>query len=110
MSRPRTPTAILELRGSYRKNPRRRRDREREPRVTTPLGDPPEAPSDPEKAVWREMAAIGHWLTGADRFLLEVAVGLVARHRAGELPPTSQLITAMRKLGFAPAERARLGY
>jgi hypothetical protein len=112
MSRPRTPTAILELRGAYRKNPQRRRDRGGEPLITTPLGDPPAGLSDSEQAVWREMASIGHWLTGADRFLLEIAVSLVARHRAGELegPATSKLIAALRNLGFAPVDRGRLGY
>ena len=109
MSRPRTPTAVLELRGSYRKNPRRRREREGEPLVTTPLPDPPARLSDPETAVWREMAAIGHWLKGPDQFLLEVAVRLMAKHRAGELETTSHLLTALRKLGFAPGERAKLG-
>jgi hypothetical protein len=42
MSRPRKPTALLELNGAFAKNPSRRRERENEPVPEGPLGPPPE--------------------------------------------------------------------
>jgi hypothetical protein len=55
------------------------------------------------------MAAEGFWLTGADRFMLEVAAGLMVQHRAGtiENAARSLLISTLAKLGFGPSERSK---
>jgi hypothetical protein len=93
MARPRTPTATLELAGAFKKNPARKKARANEPVVDTPLGDPPESLHQVERIVWAEMAEEGHWLTGADRFLFEIAVRLMSMHRG---------------LGFSPTERSKI--
>ena len=110
MARPRTPTAALELRGAFKQNPARKDARANEPVVDTPLGEPPESFHQVERLIWAEMAAEGHWLTGADRFLFEVAVRLMAMHRAGCLGDKNitKLIQALVRLGFAPTERSKI--
>ena len=110
MSRTRTPTAALELRGSFKKHPERARERADEPRPTAPLGEPPDLLTHDEQGVWREMAAEGFWLTGADRFMVEVAVKLMSLHRAGTIdnPQRSLLIGTLSKLGFGPTERSKI--
>ncbi|MFM0053360.1 hypothetical protein [Caballeronia grimmiae] len=81
MARPRTPAKVLEMRGSYRKNPGRRRE---EPEVAGPLGDPPQHLSAPEIAAWNEIsdAAPRDVLTKSDRITLELAARLLAESRA----------------------------
>ena len=110
MARPRTPTATLELAGAFKKNPARKDARANEPVVDTPLGEPPESFHQVERVVWAEMAAEGHWLTGADRFLFEIAVRLMAMHRVGVLGDKNitKLIQALVRLGFSPTERSKI--
>jgi phage terminase small subunit len=54
MARNRTPTAILEAKGSYIINPERKRDAE--PKGGGPLGGPPKYLMDEEKKIWKEIA------------------------------------------------------
>ena len=56
MARPRTPTAILQASGAFKKNPQRAREREHEPQYEKGLGEPPPSLSDAAKEVWREVA------------------------------------------------------
>ncbi len=49
MARPRLPAKVLELSGAFKKNPARRKAREAELRVQSPVGPPP--------AEWVEKAA-----------------------------------------------------
>jgi hypothetical protein len=60
MSRPRTPTAVLELRGAFKEHPERARERAGEPRPTEPLGEPPKRlkPAD-AMPKWRIATAPG---------------------------------------------------
>ena len=110
MARPRTPTAALELRGAFKKDPARKEARANEPVVDSPLGEPPESFHQVERLIWAEMAAEGHWLTGADRFLFEIAVRLMSMHRAGCLGDKNitKLIQALVRLGFSPTERSKI--
>lgn len=55
MARPRTPTTVLELRGSFKKDPQRKKERENEPVVTEPLGPPSEFLTDRAKEIWDEI-------------------------------------------------------
>lgn len=111
MARPRKPTAALELRGAFKKDPKRGRDRADEPKPTSALGEPPSSFNEEvEGPLWREMASEAFWLTGADKFMFEIAVRLMAKHRGGtidrkEIP---QLLAALNKLGFGPAERSKI--
>ena len=110
MSRPRTPTAVLELRGAFKNQPERARERAGEPRPTDPLGDPPKRLKPADKAAWREMQEHGFWLTSADQFMVEIAASLMAKHRGGTIdnPARSLLVSTLSKLGFGPAERSKM--
>ena len=111
LARPRTPTAILELRGAFKNHPSRLRDRKLEPLVKTALPEPPRRLPKPVKLMWKEMQSHGgYWLTSADRFLVEIAATLMARYRGDELKSadTSLLIGVLNKIGFSPAERRKL--
>jgi hypothetical protein len=110
MSRPRIPTAVLELRGAFRRNPNRLKDRKYEPIVATPLPDPPKYLTKAATAAWHEMESWGYWLTSADQFLVAIAATLMARYRIDELKSgdVSLLIGLLGKIGFSPKERGAL--
>jgi hypothetical protein len=106
--RPRKPTAVLALNGAFERNPNRARIDE--PVPTTTLGAAPKWLAVTAVSIWDEMAAEGFWLTGADRFLLEVAATHLDRFRRGaaDSKDVGQLITVLNKLGFGPAERSKI--
>jgi hypothetical protein len=110
MPRPRKPTAMLELSGAFKRNPKRKKERQHEPLVTTPLPSPPNYLTSTTAATWREMKRYGYWLTSPDRFLVEIASTFVARYRVEELKSgdVSLLIGLLGKLGFSPRERGAL--
>lgn len=110
MSRPRTPTSVLELRGSFKRNPDRKRARENEPLVTTPLPEPPAYLTRDTTAASLEIKSWGFWLTSADKFLSEIAATLMARYRVDELKSgdVSLLIGLLGKISFSPKERSAL--
>jgi hypothetical protein len=110
MGRTRTPTAVLELRGAFKNHPSRQQDREFEPVVTTDLPAPPQCLTSSATATWLEMKSRGHWLTSADKFLVEIAATLMARYRIDELKSAdvSQLIGLLGKIGFSPVERGKM--
>jgi hypothetical protein len=110
MPRPRLPTALLELRGAFKHDPKRKRERLNEPLVTTPLPDPPDELSADVASAWRQMKVRGYWLTSADQFLVEIAATLTARYRLNQLKHNhvSVLIALLGRLGFSPRERGAL--
>jgi hypothetical protein len=110
MARPRKPTAVLELLGAFKRNPNRKRERQNEPIVTTPLPEPPDYLATDTVTTWQEMKSRGYWLTSADRFLVEIAATLMARYRINELKSgdVSLLIGLLGKIGFSPSERIKL--
>ena len=110
MSRPRTPTAILNLRGSFKRHPERARERAGEPKPLNMLGPAPARLKPKEKAAWNEMATEGFWLTSADSFMVEIAAALMVQHREGVIdnPARSLLISTLSKLGFGPTDRSKL--
>lgn len=110
MARPRKPTAALELKGAFKKNPQRKSERKGEPVVDAPVGAPPnDLPAD-SCAIWNELTAHGFWLTAADRLMLEIACRLFVEFRKGSLDGggISKLITALSKLGFSPTDRSKV--
>jgi phage terminase small subunit len=110
LARPRTPTAVLELRGAFKNHPSRLRDRKLEPLVTTPLPEPPKYLTKGARAAWREMESWGFWLTSADQFLVAIAATYMAAYRGDKLKSAdiSLLIGLLNKIGFSPAERRKL--
>ena len=110
MARPRTPTAVLELRGAFKNHPSRLKARKNEPIVTSALPDPPPSLPKPVKSAWVEMQAYGYWLTSADRFLIEIAATLMAGYRFDNIKSgdVSLLIWLLGKIGFSPKERDRM--
>lgn len=110
MARPRKPTAALELKGAYKKDPQRKKERAAEPKPSGAVGLPPNGFSDDERALWDQLAGHGFWLADADRLMLEIAVKLMVLFRTGALDGggISKLITALAKLGFSPTDRSKV--
>lgn len=112
MGKHRTPTNILELRGSFQHDPQRRR-----PDEPIPAGDLGQAPrhlTAAQRRVWRELAEIvpPGVLGDSDRWIVEIAARLMAKLRdAGELGPgqLAQLVGCLARLGMTPADRSRIG-
>lgn len=110
MARPRKPTAALELKGAFKKDPKRKAARANEPKVAAPIGPPPNSLEGDAAAIWNELIEHGFWLTAADRMLLEIACRLFDMFRVGTLDGggISKLITALSKLGFSPTDRSKV--
>lgn len=108
----RTPTAVLEARGAFQEHPSRRKEREGEPVVTAPLGDPPGHMGKAERECWLEIerTAPPGVLTGADRFLVEMLATLMVEFRAKRVAmPAAQLakmMDAMGRIGMTPSDRS----
>ena len=112
MARPRTPTKLLDARGSFKKDPQRKRDAE--PEVKEPIGQPPSHLAEDELSVWRQIvteAPMGV-LTAADTMAVESASILMAEFRrekekfaAGKL---GRLQAFLGQFGMTPADRAKL--
>jgi hypothetical protein len=110
MARPRKPTAALELKGAFKRNPQRKTERKAEPKPDGKIGVAPAAFSADEKKLWDELAGYGFWLTDADRLMLEIAVKLMVLFRTNALDGggISKLIAALAKLGFSPTDRSKV--
>src|ERR1035438_5122913 len=103
--------ALLTLSGGLKAHPARYKDRQEVASYPEGIGDPPSQISIARKNIWAELISQlpdGH-LQSADRFLLEVVTGLMAKQRnrrtvitKGEL---SLLINALSRLGLTPADQ-----
>ena len=112
MSRPRTPTAILDITGAFKKDPQRRRHGE--PATKGPIGPAPETPGKTFVQAWDDIvgdAPVGV-LTSADRIYVEIVARLLVEMRedfAGMMTSRLALLTTMLgKMGMNPSDRARL--
>lgn len=112
MSRSRTPTAILDARGAFDKNPNRRRDGE--PECRDPLGSVPEHFDELQRAAWNQLAsecALGV-LTRADTVAMEQAAILLAQMRADpnglSVDRHRLLAHFLGRFGMTPSDRAKL--
>ena len=110
--RPRTPTNVLALKGSYKKNPDRLKEREGEVQNVNPVGDPPEELTDAEKVCWRTFVkeSIPGVLGEADRVAIAQASILLAKCKAKEAPITEQnlLFKFLSQFGMLPADRSKI--
>jgi phage terminase small subunit len=108
----RQPTSLLELKGSFRKHPERRRPSE--PRDSRPLGDPPARLPKRALPFWNELIDIvpAGVLKRADRWCVELAACLMTKAiktdeglSAAELNTLRSLLSAM---GMTPADRSKM--
>src|ERR1700686_5010694 len=108
----RTPTAILEARGSFISHKNRKDARVGEPVVTKKLGSPPKTFTDEHKKLWHEFSKIvpPGVATYADRWAVEIVVCAMAKFRAGTISgtETGHLTSLLSRFGLTPADRARV--
>ncbi|HLH36011.1 MAG TPA: hypothetical protein VKX41_15165 [Alloacidobacterium sp.] len=117
--RPRKPTALHELSGTFDRHPERKKERANEPKPDGPLGPPPASflseYSPTAKAllqIWNELVeqVPPGVLTSADRWHVELACRLMYRVRndrakAGDY---SRLDVLLGKMGMNPADRSKV--
>jgi hypothetical protein len=110
MPRPRTPTEMLDAKGSFLAKPDRARPNE--PVIDEPLGDPPIRLSEEEKKVWLEIAEElpNGVAKQSDRAMFEVLVRLIAKLRAGKIRimELSALISLCGKFAMTPSDRSKV--
>ena len=111
MARPRTPSKVLEIKGSFRKNPQRRRSGE--PIPTGGIGPYAQGSLDKQE-IWDEI--VGQCapgvLTNADRLSLEIVVEYVHLFRKdpARFPAVKVhvVVALLGRFGMTPADRAKL--
>lgn len=115
MARLRTASNVLELRGAFRKNPKRGRARANEPKPTQPLGPPPAALDDVQRQAWHDIAATcpAHVLFRRDRLMVETASRLLAHIRTtpmADIPAAmvARLESHLARLGMTPSDASRV--
>jgi hypothetical protein len=112
MARPRTPTAVLELKGAFKKNPIRKKEREGEPVVEGAIGQPPKHMGEVARAIWRRVAKSAHWLTEADRCAFEIYCGLKAEAEVDLTEMQASRISLLNKyqndLGLTAVARSKV--
>jgi hypothetical protein len=110
VSRPRKPTQVLKLSGAFKRNPKREKEREGEPEVVEPLGEPPEQLNEAQSARWHEMAGWCSWLTVADRPMVEVVAKLwqAVRDGTASSPDLKTLVACLSHLGMTPVDRSKV--
>ena len=110
MSRPRKPTAQLELVGAFKKDPQRRRDAE--PQCTEAVMLPPVL-SDNGKKAWEFLTAcaVPGVLTKMDSAYLSLCAECLADIWWGDKPSINnrrQVGAMLGKLGMTPSERSNI--
>ena len=112
MARPRTPTNVLELKGSFKKDPQRKRE---DAEAAGPLGGSPAHINGAVLGAWNEIVASAprEVLTGSDALAIELAANLLAQFRADPVEFTAaklvRLEALLGKFGMTPADRAKVG-
>ena len=112
MGRHKTPTSVLELHGSFKKNPNRARPNE--PKPAGGIGEPPDGLTEAELKTW--CLIVSESLPGvlgeSDRGAVEIMARLWTEFRTNpsEFPTNriNALINLMARFGMTPADRARL--
>lgn len=112
MARPRTPTNVLEMRGSFKKHPERKRA---DAEASGPLDGAPDHISGAVLIAWNEISGSAPLdvLTNSDRISLELAANLLSQFRNDPLEfPAAKLVrleALLGKFGMTPADRAKVG-
>src|SRR4051794_2439089 len=113
MAPPRKPSNVLELRGTFKRNPQRRRKPLKAPEG--PFGDPPDSFNDMQRACWLEILDLAppQILKRADRVQVELLASLLAEFRTARYAFPASKIGHMRlllgSLGMTPASREGFG-
>jgi hypothetical protein len=110
MARNRTPTAILDARGSFIAQPSRARTEE--PNNGEPLGEPPSRLCEAGQFLWKELEQDlqpGVALK-SDRYAFESLVLLKLREREGTIMAADrgQLISLYSHFGLTPSSRSKV--
>lgn len=112
MSRPRLPTNVLELRGSFKKDPQRARPLEPEP--PSAIGDPPDYFCEKKRNIWHEILDVCHpgVFGSSDRIHLEILCCLLYKFRfeSSEMKITelNQLNCLLSRSGMTPSDRSKI--
>lgn len=112
MARPRKPTAVLDARGAFKKDPQRRRNGE--PIVREPIGASPADFDALQREAYAQIvgqAPLGV-LTEADNLAVEMASTLLAQFRKDRYAFPAQsyakLIQLLGTFGMTPSDRSKL--
>lgn len=110
MARPRTPTAILEAKGAFAKNPQRAHARAGEPKPRAGIGNPPDDLADDVRSCWHDIVSCCSpgVLTAADRIAVLSTARLLARENRGIISTgeRGQLHRMLAEMGMTPKGRA----
>lgn len=110
MARPRTPTALLELKGAFIKDPQRARPNE--PKTNGPVGDPPVSFDAELTALWHELVEMvpAGVLARSDRWTVEVACRIMLQLRKDDFKASELAIlqSCLSRMGLTPADRSRI--
>ena len=112
MPAPRKPSNVLEFRGSFKKNPSRRRKVIKA--SDEPIGSPPGYLTQEQVDVWHEILRIAPpgIIKATDRMPLEVLTCLMCEFRQGPTLFTAsriaQLMALFGRFGLTPADREKM--
>ena len=112
MARPRKPTKVLELNGTFKNTPKRKKARENEPVVEEGIGKHPCFLNEEQIAAWNWIVSVAPEgvLTSADApFVANLSV-LQAQIMTGDAPMGAYglLQAGLGKLGMTPADRSKV--
>lgn len=114
MARPRKPSNVLELKGSFKHNPDRGAARVNEPVAEGVIGDAPAYMDEGARACWSEIVGMCHAgsLCAADRLVVEHGARVLAALRANAVYEDVKLMVRLEatlgKLGLTPADRSKV--
>ncbi|ABE44885.1 hypothetical protein Bpro_2971 [Polaromonas sp. JS666] len=114
MARPRKPTSVLELTGSFKAHPERAAARKSEPVPSGEIGDAPSYFDDESRKCWTEIVGMCHvgTLCAADRLIVEHGARVLAALRASPVYADAKLMIRLEatlgKLGLTPADRSKV--
>ncbi len=112
MGRPRKPSAILDLKGAYSKNPNRKRNNE--PKIDKPVGKPPSYFDKEQVKMWNEIKSslVDGVALLSDKFSLELLCNTLVQYRRDPFAFTaadkSQLKAMLSHFGMSPSTRANI--
>ena len=115
MARPRTASNVLQLKGAFKKDPKRGVEHENEPTIKAGIGKAPESMGAAEKLMWDEIVSLAPVgvLGDSDRLVVECIAELMVMKRTlgmSEFPPPllGRLEAMLGKIGFTPSDRSKI--